>query len=263
MPLHDRRRQRDAVRVAAHEGHGRVRRGCRESCRSSAARRARRRRRPSAGPRSRRSAHRARAGRGQARARADPARAVIAASGRCTQSSSGSHTRIGACSSAWLQALCTPNMCGWLEMIASTGPCARTRSTAGRSMNGGTSHSTLPCGVDDQVGLLPDADARLDRQPVQVGLELLDLRRDGRPHAAPAGWSRPDRRRAPTGARRRISRRFRRARRARPHRSRTPPRIHQVGRWSNAGGGTRTPDTRIMIPRLFPVFTGNSGFVGH
>src|ERR1035437_4763031 len=27
---------------------------------------------------------------------------------------------------------------------------------------------------------------------------------------------------------------------------------------ANAGGGTRTPDTRIMIPPVFPVFAGDS-----
>jgi hypothetical protein len=31
---------------------------------------------------------------------------------------------------------------------------------------------------------------------------------------------------------------------------------------ANAGGGTRTPDTRIMIPSVFPVFTGDSGVFG-
>jgi hypothetical protein len=30
----------------------------------------------------------------------------------------------------------------------------------------------------------------------------------------------------------------------------------------NAGGGTRTPDTRIMIPPGFPVFTGDSADFG-
>src|ERR1019366_1185585 len=31
---------------------------------------------------------------------------------------------------------------------------------------------------------------------------------------------------------------------------------------ANAGGGTRTPDTRIMIPPVFPVFTGDSADFG-
>jgi hypothetical protein len=30
----------------------------------------------------------------------------------------------------------------------------------------------------------------------------------------------------------------------------------------DAGGGTRTPDTRIMIPLAFPAFTGDLGLVG-
>jgi hypothetical protein len=40
----------------------------------------------------------------------------------------------------------------------------------------------------------------------------------------------------------------------------TPPRLGFV---TDAGGGTRTPDTRIMIPRDFGLATGQLGPVGH
>ena len=36
-----------------------------------------------------------------------------------------------------------------------------------------------------------------------------------------------------------------------------------AGPWRGAGGGTRTPDTRIMIPARFGSAIGNSGPVGH
>jgi hypothetical protein len=43
---------------------------------------------------------------------------------------------------------------------------------------------------------------------------------------------------------------------------RKPNNLLVTGSFLDAGGGTRTPDTRIMIPAVFRAFTGDPGGIG-
>ncbi len=63
-------------------------------------------------------------------------------------------------------------MCGWLAAIATTSPSSRTRRTAVVVEVADRVPEQVAAGRADEVGLLADADARLDGDAEQVGFEL-------------------------------------------------------------------------------------------